>query len=377
MPSLFGKPSRVGKNMVNTVDSITDIRDNGSMENFREVSSLPVVLDLFAGPDGWSEGLRTLGLREIGIELDASACATRAAAGHLTVRADVTQYPTAPFVGRISGLIASAPCQAWSSAGKRKGELDRANCHRLADRMAAGDDSTTWTTWEDERSPLVCQPIRWARDLCPEWIALEEVPGVASLFEHFARILAGWGYATWTGDVNAADYGIPQSRIRRILMASRTAAAVSPPEPTHSRTGHLELFGYRAPWVTMAEALGWGYRTRPAPTVSADSEPFSGTSRQAMRAVMDNPRHWAWRRPSHTIGCTIGHVTGKQAEGHLNLELEEAARLQGFPDGYPWRGNKGKRTEQVGNAVPPPLAAAIVGRLVGVSVDQRQAEAAA
>src|SRR5690606_11865574 len=72
-----------------------------------------VILDLFAGPGGWDEGLRSIGITDvIGMEWDAAACATRAAAGHKTVRCDVSQYPPAPFVGKVRGLIASPPCQA-------------------------------------------------------------------------------------------------------------------------------------------------------------------------------------------------------------------------------------------------------------------------
>jgi DNA (cytosine-5)-methyltransferase 1 len=142
-------------------------------------------------------------------------------------------------------------------AGKRKGEQDRANCHALADRMADGDDSTGWTEWEDERSPLVCQPVRWVRELRPEWVALEEVPAVASLWGHYARIFRAWGYSVWTGDLLAADYGVPQTRLRRILMASRVLT-VNPPEPTHSPDGDPgDLFGAsRLPWISWGEALG-------------------------------------------------------------------------------------------------------------------------
>ena len=68
------------------------------------------ILDLFAGPGGWSEGLRALGLRDIGIEWDEAACATRKAAGHLTIRADVANYPTEPFIGKVTGLIAFRDC---------------------------------------------------------------------------------------------------------------------------------------------------------------------------------------------------------------------------------------------------------------------------
>ena len=221
-----------------------------------------MIIDIFAGPGGWDEGLLTLGRSDvIGIEWEKYACATARAAGHRRAQADVsTLDPTRLGVGDVEGVIGSPPCQAWSIAGKRGGESDRTHCHELADRMATGDDSTDWTSWKDDRSPLVCQPIRWVRDLQPEWVALEEVPQVASLWEHFTRILDGWGYSTWTGDLCAADYGVPQTRTRRILIASR-ARKVGPPPPTHSEVAHGEdlLGGHTLPWVTMAEALGWGF----------------------------------------------------------------------------------------------------------------------
>lgn len=240
-----------------------------------------MILDDFAGPGGWDQGLAMIGRHDtIGIEWDQKACETAKAAGHLRVRADVAQYPSEPFTG-LDAYIASPPCQAWSMAGKRKGELDRANCHRLADRMADGDDSLDWTEWEDIRSPLVCQPIRRIRDLRPPVVALEEVPQVRGLWEHFARILRGWGYSVWTGDLCAADYGVPQTRTRRILMASRLGI-VHPPAPTHAQDPTHDLFGDSTlPWVSMAEALGWGFDHEPSATVSGGgaatggAEPFA------------------------------------------------------------------------------------------------------
>lgn len=228
------------------------------------------IIDLFAGPGigGWDEGLRMIGRTDVlGIEWDESACLTAEAAGHKRLRADVAALNPRDYIG-AEGLIASPPCQAWSLAGKRGGEEDRAACHELADRMAAGDDSTDWREWTDERSPLVCQPARWARELRPEWIALEEVPAVLGLWEHFARIFRAWGYTVWTGTLLAADYGVPQTRTRAILMASRVRT-VTPPEPTHAEHPEgVDLFGggHREKWISMAEALGWaaGDMIRPA-----------------------------------------------------------------------------------------------------------------
>lgn len=105
-----------------------------------------LVLDLFAGPGGWDEGAKPLGIRPIGVEWDMAACRTAMKAGHARVRADVATLPTEPMIGKVTGLIASPPCQAWSMAGKRKGEQDRQHCHDLAERMSRGHDSTDWTS---------------------------------------------------------------------------------------------------------------------------------------------------------------------------------------------------------------------------------------
>jgi DNA (cytosine-5)-methyltransferase 1 len=42
------------------------------------------------------------------------------------------------------------------------------------------------------------------------------------------------------------------------------------------------------------------------------------------------------------------------------VSIDEAATLQGFPADHPWQGTKGQQFLQVGNAVPPPLAQAVL-----------------
>ena len=79
-----------------------------------------MIVDLFAGPGGWDFAAAELGMRPVGIEWDESACLTRRAAGHRTIRTDVKHYPTAPFIG-AEGVIASPPCPDFSTAGKRAG----------------------------------------------------------------------------------------------------------------------------------------------------------------------------------------------------------------------------------------------------------------
>ena len=323
-----------------------------------------MILDLFAGPGGWSQGLRdispTMHADEIGIEWDSAACETRAAAGHRTIRADIADYPIEPFVGKVRGLIASPPCQDFSNAGKH-----------------AGIDG--------DRGQLVTQVMRWAEALRPEWIACEQVPPVLPIWKEYAHRLAGLGYSTWAGVLNAADYGVPQTRRRAILIASRVRT-VAPPEKTHEKTPTPTLFGPTVlPWRTMADAL--------APTGFVKLNPGTTPSQQ-------NRRHYEMTEPAPTIafghdsanwkwivntGCVFAErgnretalkfdgaevpawtLTGKVGSqwqvgaDSVRLSVADALVLQSFPNDYPTQGSKTKQFEQVGNAIPPMLAARII-----------------
>lgn len=356
----------------------------------------PRVLDLFAGPGGWSEGLRRLGIREVGIEVEATACATRVAAGHTTIRADVAAYPTAPFRGKASGLIGSPPCQSFSAAGLRAGRDDVDLCHQGLDDLARGRDTRAalGTACADPRSLLVLEPLRYALDLRPDWIALEQVPAVAPLFAHVATILRACGYSAWSGVLNAADYGVPQTRRRTLLLASRTRTA-TPPEATHAKDpGPDTLFGPAlAPWVTMADALGWGATDRPTPTVTAGggksggAEPFPSRARQSLLNAQkrgtwvlrhSNRRNATVRRPDEPAATLVFGHAGNDISWHpqasagqdpVRITVQEAATLQTFPSGYPFQGTKTRQFEQIGNAVPPLLAAAALRPLVPAALE--------
>ncbi|MEI5100888.1 DNA cytosine methyltransferase [Streptomyces sp. PmtG] len=378
-----------------------------------------MILDLFAGPGGWSHALAILGVRDVGLEWDAWACKTRAAAGQLTIRTDVAAYPTRPFLGRVTGFIASPPCQAWSTAGKRLGLVDQPLVHQAVADLAQGQDSRAklLAACRDPRSLLAAEPMRYLHALHqrgqPEWIAMEEVPDVLPLWRQYAAILRTWGYSVWTGIVNAADYGVPQTRRRAILLASRTRTA-APPPPTHAKLAEPEsLFGPgRARWVSMAEALGWGATDRPVPTVCAGGgpgggpEPFPSGSRKTLsdarqlgtwkphRSARATPSAWRWSlRHNSQANATVraldepsgtlffGHRANEcvwqakpvaatspaavAAPDPIRITAAEAGILQTFPADYPWQGNKGQIFSQVGNAVPPQLAAHLLAPHLG------------
>ena len=361
-----------------------------------------MILDLYAGPGGWDEGMRQIGITDvIGVEWEPSACATAKAAGHTRIRADVSRSPIRPGTP-IRGLVASPPCQAWSMAGKRAGEQDRTKAHHLINAYAAGRDDIG-DGWADDRSHHAAQPVRWVRDFRPTWVCFEQVPPVLGLWQHASDALRRWGYSTWTGVLNSADYGVPQTRERAVLMA-RLDKPVHPPAPTHAQHPEgADLFGGELlPWVSMADALGWEGIDRPARTVCGDRSPrwaygqgnsyatgwtldrrtigrgprgsrvpvaLVAADRPAPTLTSQGKPAWVHGRPATTLAgdpriAAPGHRDRaggeRQHDQSIRIAVAEAAILQSFPADYPWQGNKTAQFLQVGNAVPPRLAAAIV-----------------
>lgn len=318
-------------------------------------------LDLFAGPGGWDEGRRMAGatIPILGVELDPAACQTATMAGHGRICDDVAGHPLDFVTVRVRGLIASPPCPSFSNAGKRAGKDDMANVLSLIADYAAGREPGGYE-WADDRSSLTAQPMRWAAKLRPRWIACEQVPAVLPIWEATAAHLRGLGYDTWCGNVYAEEYGVPQVRKRAILIAS-LAGPVFPPAPTHASHRAAKLGGFELlpPPVSMAQALGWGMTDRPYFTLASarytggpDREKVGGSA--ARKALYGERAAGRWVEPDDD----------RATDPAIRIDLREAAILQGFPADYPWQGNQTERYRQVSNAIPPPLAAAVLAQFV-------------
>ena len=52
------------------------------------------------------------------------------------------------------------------------------------------------------------------------------------------------------------------------------------------------------------------------------------------------------------------------------MTLEQMSILQGFPPDHPWQGNKTEVARQIGNAIPPPLAAAVLSAVLDLSASE-------
>lgn len=332
-----------------------------------------MIVDVFAGPGGWDVAATALGLDVVGIEHDQAACATRRAAGLPTVQGDVRDYRPADFLD-ATDLIGSPPCQPYSVGGKGRGRAALSTVLDMAGRLAARQPvAEALAGLDDERTGLVLEPLRWALEAMDaghpyQTVMLEQVSTVLPLWEAFAEILRAEGYSVATGRLSAEEYGVPQTRVRAILAATLGGEARLP-SPTHRRfrkgvaqaDGDAELL----PWVSMADAIGWGMTDRPALTIAvgtaAGGPDPSCVGGSGARATLYGERDAGrWIDCTRLVDADTLPVYRGGRTDTIRLSEQDAAILQTLPADHPFQGSKTKRFEQIGNAVPSLLAAHVI-----------------
>lgn len=342
----------------------------GDQGRAMNANSRVVLADFFAGCGGTARGFADVGIKPVlAMDWDEDAAATyrlnfpetkfiERDILHLT--ADEAEEALPPSGESIRLFAGCAPCQPFSG-------------HRHE------------PTASDNRSFLLLEFLRFVKALAPELVFVENVPGMQRLSTSQGPLAEFVAELSRTHDVSvatisSADYGVPQTRRRLVLLASRLGP-IELPGPTHGPQGGL-------PHPTVRDWIG------PLPPIAAGQDDPAFSNHRAMRLSALNleriratpeggdRRNWprrlwpychrggfgghtdvygrlSWDSPAPTLTTKclsysngrFGHPSQDRA-----LSAREAARLQTFPDSFQFTGSLTAQGKQIGNAVPVVLA---------------------
>lgn len=332
------------------------------------------VIDFFSGCGGASEGLRQAGLDiTIGLDFDKSAAETYRAnfpealfynvdireldEKELAIAFKMTNKKKEPLV-----LVACAPCQPFSTQNKAKSE-------------------------DDIRRTLLDETHRFIKELVPEYILVENVPGLQKIdkekdgpYKRFIAFLDAEKYKVQEFIAKSEDYGVPQKRKRFVLLASRYSEI---PEPAKTHGEGLE------PIKTVRDFIG-DFPAIKAGEIHPD-DPWHRCptlNERNLERIKHTPeggdrRHWeshlinechkkhtghmdtygrmSWDKPAPTLttrcySYSNGRFGHPDTNQHRAISVREASRLQTFPQGFIFKGSVVEASRQIGNAVPCEMA---------------------
>jgi len=232
---------------------------------------------------------------------------------------------------------------------------------------------------EDNRNKLYIELLRVIKEKKPKYFVAENVPGLCSIggYEtkedkkkregrilkmilHELRNINKIGYHVVFKILNTADFGVPQTRKRIIILGTRKdiKPKLKHPEPTHHKNSTKKIHQ----WKTIKEAL------KGLPEKPNDKIPnHLGTSHKVILNGYLGNRPTNPNKPSPTIAGRGGGTGGPVIIPHPNLKrrmtVRETARIQCFPDDFIFKGSISSQYRQIGNAVPWPLAYHIASML--------------
>ena len=338
------------------------------------------VLDLFCGCGGLSKGFEMAGYSiALGVDFNEPALKTYAHnhKGSKTLCGDLSSPDTFDKIdGLLNGkkvdvIIGGPPCQGFSLTGPRN--------------------------FDDERNKLYLAMIETVRRYSPKAFMIENVPGMASLYngevkDEIIRRFTSMGYKVNCKVLCAADYGVPQIRRRLVFVGLKEGEnKFEFPEPTNTPENYItceqaisdlpslestlgaEQMDYESAPVTPYQELMRGECNVLSNHKSIDHKQFvkdiisqvpdGGNYKDLPKGVGESRNfHMAWTRyksdrPSRTIDT--GHRNNFHYKWNRCPTVRESARLQSFPDDFVFLGTKTQQDRQVGNAVPCLMAKAI------------------
>ncbi len=235
-------------------------------------------------------------------------------------------------------IVGGFPCQGFSIANNKRNELDK-------------------------RNALYLEMLRIISVKQPSFFLAENVKGILSLGKGkvFDQILSDFediGYRVQYQVLNAANFGVPQNRLRVIIVGVRKDIdfEFEYPAKTH---GDSDMFNDLKPILSIGEAL----KEIPEPeephqlanhTYSKFKLKFNGYIGNR-KIDPKKPAPTVTARGDNKGGVVVLH----HPDNHRRMSARELAITQSFPIEYVFFGNRSSIYRQIGNAVPPGLAFAI------------------
>jgi DNA (cytosine-5)-methyltransferase 1 len=311
--------------------------------------------EICSGAGGQALGLELVGFDHSAlVEIEPAACATLRLnrPSWNVVEGDLHSFDGRPYKG-IDLLAGGVPCPPFSRAGKQLGS-------------------------SDERD-LFPQAIRLVDECRPRAVMLENVRGLLdAVFDDYRnkveKQLKKLGYLPSWHLLNASDYGVSQLRPRVVFVGIRKDLVehFAWPEPNQNVPPTVgELLHDLMKAKKWRGADRWRERANAiAPTLVGGSKKHGGPDLGPTRAK----RAWAglgvdgmglWDEPP-----------ARDFVGMPRLTTRMTARIQGFPDTWNFAGKKTAAYRQIGNAFPPPVAAAVARNIFRALTARRLFEVA-
>lgn len=265
----------------------------------------------------------------------------------------------------ISGVIGGPPCQGFSTVGRRN--------------------------VDDPRNKLYIEFYKTVKKANPDFFLIENVKGLLTLnkgafVEDILRRFGhdGLGYDISYKLINAADYGVPQNRLRVFFIGIKNKHFIFPERTSYILTAKdaiSDLNGKEGEYRcspenefqrkmrgTMRRPLNHDFTSHTEQTISIISQIPDGGSIKNLPKEFWQVRKYnkAFERmsstkPSNTIDT--GHRNYFHYSENRIPTARESARIQSFPDDYEILGTRGSQYKQIGNAVPPLLAKVIADEI--------------
>jgi DNA (cytosine-5)-methyltransferase 1 len=273
--------------------------------------------------------------------------------------------------GMIDGLVGGPPCPAFSKSRFYRKEKNRGI-----------DDEDGFIT--------VSNYFRAVEELNPNFFFFENVHGFVfkphkSALELVENESERLGYKITHKVVNAADYGVPQTRQRFICIGVRKEMSdFKYPEPTHADSKKNN--GKKMNWVTCGDILndidfelpedakmqaGSKHKDLLKLVPPGDNYLFFTEERNHPDPIFKwRSRYWSFLlklspdRPSWTIQASHSNNMGPFHWNNRFLRISEIKRIQGFQDKHIFLGSYKEQWRQVGNAVPPQLSEVFAKELI-------------